>query len=163
MSIEAYADIMIRFYVALFLFSVFAGVVAIWNKIRKRTLKYWWIIPCTTIYAIIAAFHVFVPYIAYDDPADPNYRIYEKWELQDFILNDLKLLIIGLFVVALFYLVLRRREHKEVWIFFAVLLAGAVIWILFSVTIKAEGFDITCPAEGVKRTLIYHKRTGGRL
>lgn len=172
MSIETYADIMMKFYMGLFLLSVFAGVAAIWSKIRKKTLKYWWLIPCTILYSIVAVFNVFIASIAYDDPADPNYRIYQNWKLKDFILNDMKVLIIWLFIVGLLYLVLRRKEYKmptktcrlTALIFFAVLLAGAVIWILFTVTISpkrekeyltihVEGFDVTYPTRGEKITM----------
>ena len=172
MSIETYADIMMKFYIGLFLLSVFAGVIAIWSKIRKKTLKYWWLIPCTIIYSIVAVFNIFIACIAYDDPADPNYRIYKNWELKDFILNDIKVLIIWLFIVVLLYLVLRRKEYKtsaktgrkKVLIFFAVLLTVAVIWILFTVTIfpkrekyyitiHVEGFDVTYPTRGEKITM----------
>ncbi|MBD5479471.1 MAG: hypothetical protein HDR14_09295 [Lachnospiraceae bacterium] len=172
MSIETYADIMMKFYMGLFLLSVFAGVIAIWSKIRKKTLKYWWLIPCTILYSIVAVFNVFIASIAYDDPADPNYRIYKNWELKDFILNDIKVLIIWLFIVAVLYLVWRRKECKTsaktgrraALIFFAVLLAGAVIGILFTVTISpkrekeyitihVEGFDVTYPIRGEKITM----------
>ncbi|MDE5801774.1 MAG: hypothetical protein K2I22_02525 [Lachnospiraceae bacterium] len=172
MSIETYADIMMKFYMGLFLLSVFAGAAAIRRKIRKKTLKYWWLIPCTILYSIVAVFNVFIAFIAYDDPADPNYRIYKNWELKDFILNDIKVLIIWLFIVAVLYLVLRRKEcktsaktgGKKALIFLAVLLTGAVILILFTVTISpkrekeyitihVEGFDVTYPIRGEKITM----------
>lgn len=176
MSIETYADIMMKLYMGLFLLSVLAGAAAILSKIKKKTLKYRWFIPCTMIYSIVAVFHVFIAFIAYDDPADPNYRIYENWELQDFILNDIKLLLIWLLLVVLLYLVLylvsKRKEsetpvktgRKKTLIFLAVLLAGAVILILFTVTIspksgkeyitiQVEGFDVTYPVRGEKITM----------
>lgn len=172
MSIETYADIMMKFYMGLFLLSVFAGAAAIWSKIRKKTLKYWWLIPCTILYSIVAVFNVFTAYIAYDDPADHNYRIYRNWELKDFILNDIKVLLIWVFIVAALYLVLRRKEcktsaktgRKKALILSAVLLTGAVILVLFTVTISpkrekayitihVEGFDVTYPTKGEKITM----------
>lgn len=172
MSIETYADIMMKLYMGLFLLSVLAGAAAILSKIKKKTLKYRWFIPCTMIYSIVAVFHVFIAFIAYDDPADPNYRIYQNWELKDFIFNDIKLLLIWLLLVVLLYLVSKRKEsetpvkteRKKPLIFLAVLLAGAVILILFTVTISSksgkeyitiqvEGFDVTYPVRGEKITM----------
>lgn len=110
MNIETYTDIMIRLYIGLFLFSVFASFITIRSKIRKKTLKYWWLIPCTIPYSIVAVFNVFVASIAYDDHADPNYKIYQNWKLQDFILNDIKVLLIWLFIVVLLCLVIKRKS-----------------------------------------------------
>lgn len=165
MNIETYADIMMKFYMGLFLFSVFAGAAAIWSKIRKKTFKYWRLIPCTILYSIVAVFNIFIAFIAYDDPADPNYRIYQNWKLPDFILNDIKVLIIWLFIVVLLYLVLRRKEYKtsakasrkKALIFFAVLLAGAVIWILFTITLspKREKAYITVHVEASAELCAY--------
>lgn len=172
MNIEAYAEIMMKLYIGLFLLSLLVGIAAVFCKIRKRTVKYWWLIPCTMLYSIVAVFNVFIAYMAYDDPADPNYGIYAEWGLRDFILSDMKVLIIFLLIVILLYLVLRRKEYKmcakagrrTVLVFGAVLLAAAVIWILFTVAffpkrekayimMKVEGFEVSYPADGEKITL----------
>lgn len=119
-----------------------AGGIAIVRRIRKRTVKYWWLIPCVMVYSIAAVCNTFIAGIAYDDPADPNYGIYKGWALRDFILNDLKVLVIGLFLAALLCLVLRRKKaettsRRAVRIVLAVLSAGAVVFILFAITFSA--------------------------
>ncbi len=157
-----------------------AGGIAVVRRIRKRTVKYWWLIPCVMVYSIAAVCNTFIAGIAYDDPADPNYGIYKGWALRDFILNDLKVLVIGLFLAALLCLVLRRKKaettsRRAVRIVLAVLSAGAVVFILFAITFSAgkrkegeiilpqqekegaaivvEGFALTFPAEGGKITV----------
>lgn len=131
MSVETYATIMLNLYLGLFLLSVFVGVLAIWKWIRKKAFRYWPLIPYATFYTIFAEFHTFIAYIAYDDPADPNYNIYKNWGLSDFILNDLKALIIGLFIGALLYLYLvrgrggaKRKIGARALIFLILLLVG---------------------------------------
>jgi len=111
MSIETYTTTIIYLYIGLFLFFILIGVADIWNRIWKKTLKYWWgIIPCSIFYLISATFSTFIASIAYDDPADPNYEKYENWELHDFILHDIKTLIIWLFIGILLYLVSGRKS-----------------------------------------------------
>lgn len=167
MSIEIYASMMMKLFAGVFLLSVLAGVTAVVSRIRKRTVKYWWLIPCAMVYSVVAVFNTFIASIAYDDPADPNYSIYKGWELRDFILNDLKVFAIGLFLVALLYLILRRKNklqektgRRAALIVLAVLLAGAVVSVLFSpkeeqkdAVIEVEGFALTFPAEGGKITV----------
>ena len=114
MSIEVYTTFIIRFYGGVLLLVLFLGAVEIWNRIRKKTRKYWLgIIPCSIFYLISAVFSTFVAYIAYDDPSDPNYALYENWGLQDFILHDIRTLLLWLFIGILLYLVLGRKNTKK--------------------------------------------------
>ncbi len=98
----------------LFFLSVFSGIVLTWDRIRKNTLRYWWIFPCSIFYVVSALLSTFTAYIAHDDPADPNFRRYENWGLKDFVLNDIKTLIIWLLIGAALHFVFDRRECKKV-------------------------------------------------
>lgn len=93
MSIETYANTMIYFFLALFLLSVLADVIVILSIIRKKPLKYWRIMVWSTLYALFAMFNTSIAYIAYDDPSDPNFWRYENWNLHDFVVSDIKMLI----------------------------------------------------------------------
>ena len=139
MSIEMYATSVNYLYVGLFMLAAVMGIVAIWRRIRKKTLKGWWLIPCSMIYLIIATFSTFTAYIAYDDPADPNYSIYKDWGLHNFILNDIKMLAVWVVIAALLYFVFESKKCNKsikvgcsaVLIFLAVLL---VLVIMLSFT-----------------------------
>lgn len=140
MSIEMYVTSVICLYIGLFLLAVVMGLAAIWRRIRKKTLKCWWLIPCSMLYLIFTTCITFTAYIAYDDPADPNYSIFKDWGLHDFILNDIKMLAIWAFIGALLYLVFERKKCNKsirvgcsaLLIFLAVLL---VVLIMLSFTI----------------------------
>lgn len=135
MSIETYAAIMNALYIGLFLLFVFSGIVLTWDRIRKNTLRYWWIFPCSIFYVVSALFSTFTAYIAHDDPADPNFRRYENWGLKDFVLHDIKTLIIWLLIGAALHFVFDRRECKKVikvgcialLVFLAVLSAAVIL------------------------------------
>ncbi len=169
MSIDTYAYVMIYIFIGLLLLSVLAGMAAIVMKIRKKTVKCWWIIPCTIMYSFVAVYNLFIPYIAYDDPADPNYRTFKNWGLRDFMLNDCKMLIIFLLAILLLYFVRKRKGYSikanglAVLIVFAIL---SVVVILFTfvdnffpgdekklLTMRVEGFDVTYDASGRKITM----------
>lgn len=112
MRIDTYVDIMNYFFIGLFLFSILMGIVAIWKRIKKKPLKYGWIIPFTMVYSIFALYNTFIAYIAYDDISDPNYSRYENWKLYNFILNDLKMLILWLFIGVIFSVIFSRKQYK---------------------------------------------------
>lgn len=113
MSIETYTTIIISIYTGSFLLAVLIGAVTIINRIRKRSPKYWrGIIPCSILYLLSAMFSTFAASIAYDDPADPNYARYKGWEFHDFILHDIRTLIIWLFIGISFYLI-SKKISKE--------------------------------------------------
>jgi len=103
MYIETYTDIIIRLYFILFLSLIPIGILRLWKRIQKKTLKYWWIIPYSMIYLIFAAFSTFIASMAYDDPADPNYITYKNWDLCDFVFHDIKMLVIWLLIGAVLY------------------------------------------------------------
>ena len=114
MSIEIYTTVIIWLYTGLFLLSIPAGAVEIWNRIRKKTSNYWrGIIPCSILYLISALLSTFAASIAYDDPSDPNYARYENWKLHDFILHDIRTLIIWLCIGMLLYLISKRLSGKR--------------------------------------------------
>lgn len=112
MSIETYTTIITRFYIGLFLLLVFAGIAALCKKIRKKPLKCWWLIPYSMIYSIFALCNTFIAFIAYDDPADPNYRRYQNWELHDFVFNDMKTLMVWLLIGGSLYFLFERKHLK---------------------------------------------------
>lgn len=113
MSIETYANTMIYFFLALFLLSVLADVIVILSIIRKRPLKYWRIMVWSALYALFAMFNTSIAYIAYDDPSDPNFWRYENWNLHDFVVSDIKMLIFWLFLGALIYLISEKANGKK--------------------------------------------------
>lgn len=128
MSIDTYANVMIRLYIGSFLLSIFIGIVSLWKGIKqKKSIRHWAVIPCLICYSYIAQYNVFVPYIAYDDLADPNYWQYKGWRLQDFIFNDIRLLLVWLFIGALFDFIAERRKYKE-----SIQKAYIVVLIFFS-------------------------------
>ena len=131
MSIEMYAEIIIRVYAGLFLLSVLAAAVGIWKRIRKKTFKFWWTIPCSMLYSIFAAVSTSTAYIAYDDIADPNYPKFKDWKLLDFVLNDIKMLALWLFIGVVLCLIFARKEcRKSIKIGCAVLLIiSAVVFL----------------------------------
>lgn len=139
MGIEMYITSVIYLYIGLFLLAVVMGIVAIWHRIRKKTLKCWWLIPCSMLYLIFTTCITFTAYIAYDDLADPNYSTYRNWGLRNFILNDIKMLAIWVFIGELLYLVFERKKCNKsisvgctaLLIFLAVLL---VVLIMLSFT-----------------------------
>lgn len=136
MSIELYTTIVVWFYAALFLLCTVIGGVRIWKRIRKRTVKYGWIIPCAMFYLISAAIGTLTALIAYDDPADPNYGIFGGWELHDFVLNDIKRLFIWLFIGALLYFLFERKKCGKLFKtgFIVLIISLAVLFVIFTIT-----------------------------
>lgn len=139
MSIEAYITFIMRLYGGLFLLVILIGAVEIWNRIRKKTRKYWLgIIPYSILYLISAVFSTFIAFIAYDDPSDPNYARYEDWGLHDFILHDIKTFILWLFIGILLYLAFGSKSTKKsikigcaiLLGFFMILLELTFLWLM---------------------------------
>mgnify|MGYP007033928682 FL=1 len=110
MCIDIYVNIMEYFFSRLFLLFTFIGIIAIWRRMRKKPLKYGWVIPLIMVYSIFALYNIFIASIAYDDISDPNYSRYKSWELHDFILNDLKMLIVWLIIGVIFYFKFSRKQ-----------------------------------------------------
>ncbi len=136
MSIDIYAHVILCFFVVLFLLSIFAGIVVLVQCIRRKEItKHWLVIPILIFYSVGAQFNTFTPYIAYDDLADPNYRIYKNWELHDFILNDIMLLAIWLCIGVLLYLLLNwyRKSIKTRWAVVLGLMTGIILAIMMIV------------------------------
>ncbi|MDE5748093.1 MAG: hypothetical protein K2I21_11025 [Acetatifactor sp.] len=105
MSIDIYAFVSYCYFVVLFLLSILAGIVVLVQCIRgKEITKHWLVIPILILYSFGAQFNTFTAYIAYGDPAEPNYRIYQNWELHNFILKDIIFLVIWLCIGVLLYL-----------------------------------------------------------
>lgn len=135
MSIEVYTTIINYCYIGLLLFLMLTGVVELWKKIRKKPSKYRLLIPYSIIYLFIAMVSSFAASIAYDDPADPNYWRYQNWDLCDFILHDIKMLIIWLLIGILFYRLKQKNICKKthenilygIMISFIVVLAAIMI------------------------------------
>ena len=112
MSIDNYCMGVIYFYIGLMLLFLCMGVVGIWNKIRQKPFKYGWIIPYSLLYLISAQILTFTAYIAYDDPADPNYMHYKGWGLKDFVLNDIRRFVIWLFIGVILFIILKKGNPK---------------------------------------------------
>lgn len=108
MSIDFYCMGIIYLYIGLMFLLLGVGVVGIWFRIRKKPFKYWWLIPYSLLYVIFAQCLTGTAYIAYDDVADPNYMNYKGWVLEDFILNDIKRLIIWLGIGAVLFLIIKK-------------------------------------------------------
>lgn len=131
MSIETYTTIITRFYIVLFLFSVFTGIAALYKKIRKKPLRCWWLIPYSMIYSIFALCNTSIAFIAYDDPSDPNYQRYQNWKLHDFVIHDMKTLMIWLLIGGLLYFLLERKHLKiKKNVMYRVLAFIAVLFII---------------------------------
>lgn len=113
MNIESYTTFTMYFYAGLFLLFTFIGIVWIIVGIRKKTFRYWWIVPCSMFYAVFALFSTCIAYMAYDDPSDPNYRIYEGWNLQNFIFNDIKMFVIWLLAIGLLFLFYKKKSQQK--------------------------------------------------
>lgn len=111
MNIETYGWIMCIIFTGLFAVSVLAGIIALgYNIVKRKPLKYGWIIPCVIVYSVFALFNTFVPSIAYDDISHPNYSRYEGWSLPDFILNDIKMLLLWVFIGIFLYFRFHKKE-----------------------------------------------------
>ncbi len=78
MCIDIYVSIMEYFFSRLFLLFTFIGIIAIWRRMRKKPLKYGWVIPLIMVYSIFALYNIFIASIAYDDISDPNYSRYKS-------------------------------------------------------------------------------------
>ena len=100
-------------YISLFFLSALAGMIAILCSLRKKPLKYGWLIPCIMFYSFFATINTFVPSIAYDDISDPNFSRYEGWQLPNFILNDVKMLLFWLLFGALLTSYLKGKSAKH--------------------------------------------------
>lgn len=133
MSIDTYTRTAVWFYIGVFLLFALAGVVEIRNKIRKKQSRYWWgIAPCAILYSLSAFVSTSVASIAYDDISDPNYMRYAGWELSDFILHDVKTLIIWLLVGLTVYFVSKSRWKRHILAAAGILLV--LLLILYVIT-----------------------------
>ncbi|MFG6369063.1 MAG: hypothetical protein K1W16_11675 [Lachnospiraceae bacterium] len=137
MRIDTYVNIMKYFFVGLFLLSILTGIVAIWKRIQKKPLKYEWISPLTMIYSIFGLCNTFLAYIAYDDISDPNYSRYENWGLHNFILNDLKMLILWLFISVIVFVIFSRKQckisNRSENLFIRYIVKTLSIWLLIGI------------------------------
>ena len=147
MSIETYVANILRLYMELFLACILISIVEVWNRIRKKPLKYWWgIIPCSMLYLFSAAISTFVAYVAYDDPSHPQYDKFKNWGLNDFILHDIKTLIIWLLIGLTLYFasksdVIKKIRNKR---YFVVLIGClAVVLLIMLVVFWQPGCCIT--------------------
>ncbi len=114
MSIETYTTAVFRLDLFLFLLLIPVGIWMLWRKLQKKPVRYWWAVPYCMVCVIFAIFSTAIAAIAYDDPADPNYRIYEEWELKDFVLQDIKTLAIWALLGALLCFVFGRKGNGPV-------------------------------------------------
>jgi len=101
MEIGSYLEGMLWFYMIVFFGSVAAGgVYCLW----KRTWRHTWIFFCLICFSFLGIFRDICIFEAYDDPASPNYVLYEGWGLGRFFLGDGKYLAAWLVIGALCYL-----------------------------------------------------------
>ena len=84
------------------------------------------------LYSIFAAVSTSTAYIAYDDLADPNYPKFKDWKLLDFVLNDIKMLALWLFIGVVLYLIFGRKECKK-----AIKIGCVALWVVSAVVFFA--------------------------
>lgn len=139
MSIDNYCRGVIYFYIGLMLLFLCMGVVGIWYKIRQKPFKNGWIIPYSLLYSVSAQILTFTAYIAYDDPADPNYMHYKDWGLKDFVVNDIRRFAIWLFIGVLLFLILKKGNQKinlAIKCFIGVLAVLVVLVMILGITVQ---------------------------
>lgn len=113
MNIETYSTFMFRLYGVLFLLSILFGIFDLIRRICKKDLKCWWAFPWAIVFFFFAMFGTFAPYNAYHDPSNPSYWKYKDWEFHNFILNDIKIFVIGLFIGGILYFIFDRKSSKK--------------------------------------------------
>lgn len=113
MTIETYSTFMTYLYSVLFLLSILFGIFDLIRRICKKDLKCWWAAPWAILYFFFAIFGTFGPYNAYDDVSNPDYWRYKDWKLHNFILNNIKILIIWLLIGAFFYFIFDRKSSRK--------------------------------------------------
>lgn len=113
MSIERYTLFMACFHGGLFFFLIVAGVVEFFIRIRKRTLKFWWVTPCAISYSQWATVITTAVYMVLDDVSHPDYWKYKDWGLWDFVFLHIKILIIWLLIGALFYFLFEKSHIND--------------------------------------------------
>ncbi len=143
MRIETYTTAVFRFDLFLFLLLIFVGIWMLWRRLQKKPVRYWWAVPYSMVCLIFAIFSTAIAAIAYDDPSDPNYRIYAGWELWDFVLQDIKTLAVWALLGALLCFVFGRRGSGPVKRICGTLLiclaAAVVLLVLLSFVSFAAG------------------------
>ncbi len=109
MSIETYTTAVFRLKLFAFLLLIPVGLWMLWRRLQKKPVRYWWAVPYSMACLIFAIFSTAIAAIAYDDPSDPNYRIFAEWELMDFVLQDIKTLAVWALLGALLCFVFGRK------------------------------------------------------
>lgn len=140
MSIEAYTTIVLRLYLFLFLLLILVGIGMLWRRLQKKPVRYWWAVPYSMVSLIFAVFSTAVAAIAYDDPADPNYRIYALWELRDFVLQDIKTLAIWVLLGVLLCFVFGRKGNGPVKRICGTLLVSLAVVVVLLVLLSFVSF-----------------------
>lgn len=147
MNIDIYACVMTFFYMGLFILSFLTGIVCLWKRIRQqKSIRHGVVIPCLIYYSFVAGYNLFIPYIAYDDRADPNYWKYKGWEFRDFLFNDIRMLLIWLFIGALVDFIVERKKYRETT-------KKIYIAVLIFLAVAASAMQVWSFANGYQRTL----------
>lgn len=140
MSIETYTTAVFRLELFAFLLLIPVGLWMLWKKLQKKPVRYWWAIPYSMIFLIFSIFSTAVAAIAYDDPADPNYRIYEGWELKDFILQDIKTLAVWALLGAVLCFMFGRKGSGPIKRFCGALLIALAVVVVLLVLLSFVSF-----------------------
>lgn len=140
MSIETYTTAVFPLYLFAFLLLIPVGIWMLWRKLRKKPVRYWWAVPYSMVCLVFAIFSTAIAAIAYDDPADPNYRIYEGWELKDFVLQDIKTLAVCALLGAVLCFVFGRKGSGPIKKFCGALLVAFAIVVVLLVLLSFVSF-----------------------
>lgn len=115
-SMETYGDITILLGFAGVFVSLAAGIAyAIW----KKTWRYTWLFLCIAGFCFSTFLIHMCIMLAYDDISAPNYETYKNWDLRQFILSDLRLLMfwLGIGVLNYFGFIRKNKVIRRLCIF----------------------------------------------
>lgn len=130
---EAYGVSIFLLSFIFFFISIITGII---YSLYKKTLKYTWIFGCIAgfcFFTAIAHIHVLV---VYEDISHPGYEVYKNWNVQYFILSDVKRLIIWLGVGILNYFVFIKQNRLIKFLFFL----GVGIFLIIIILIFALSY-----------------------
>lgn len=112
---EAYGESVFLLNFVAFFISIIIGIV---YAAYKNTLKYTWIFGCIAGFCIFTAYFYMHVLLVYDDISHPSYEAYKNWNIQKFIVSDVKRFFIWLGIGILNYLVFVKQNKLIKYLFF---------------------------------------------
>ncbi|MBQ9990627.1 MAG: hypothetical protein IJP31_06775 [Lachnospiraceae bacterium] len=94
----------------LLLAAFVAPIVGIAYCLYKKSLQKWWIFALITGFSGFEGMRHGMIGIAYDDISDPNYGTYGGWTLTDFIVSDIRHLLVWAVIAFICYLGFEKRK-----------------------------------------------------